>query len=101
MTIKLMEVYWKRQTMRLRSIPDQPPLIVQDCSIVKMKHYESVEETESARSESDDWVMPVRRRAELVAVLSWRLVCSCMILVMMLDGMIDKSKVKLTSDKRT
>ena len=25
--------------------------------------------------------MPVRRRAELVAVLSWRLVCSCIILV--------------------
>ena len=44
-------------------------------------HYESVEETDSARSASVVLVMPVRRRAELVAVLNWRLVCSCMILV--------------------
>ena len=37
--------------------------------------YELVELTES------DDEAPLRRRAESVAVLSWRLVCSCMILI--------------------
>jgi hypothetical protein len=41
--------------------------------------YESDELTESARDSSSEWA-PERLRAESVAVLSWRLVCSCMIL---------------------
>lgn len=36
--------------------------------------YELVELTDSLE-------LPLRRRAESVAVVSWRLVCSCMILV--------------------
>lgn len=39
--------------------------------------YELAELTES----EDD--APLRRRAESVAVVSWRLVCSCMILVLL------------------
>lgn len=67
----------------MRSIPDQPLANIEKSSSAERcrVHYESVEETDSVRSESEGWVMPVRRRAELVAVLSWRLVCSCMILV--------------------
>lgn len=63
----------------MRSIPDQPPLSAPKMQN-EMSRYESVEEIDSVRSASLNGSMPVRRRAELVAVLSWRLVCACMIL---------------------
>ena len=40
--------------------------------------YDSCDETDSSDRDSVD-EEPLRRRAESVAVLSWRLVCSCMI----------------------
>ena len=44
--------------------------------IIEDDDYELEELTESLDEEA-----PLRRRAESVAVVSWRLVCSCMILV--------------------
>ena len=68
----------------------------------EQRHYESVEETDSARSASEGWVMPVRRRADLVAVVSWRLVCSCIILLIVREcTRVAEGKVQHTSGKRT
>jgi hypothetical protein len=62
-------------------------IVTTDWMIEKFRgstNYESVELTESARDSSSEWT-PERLRAESVAVLSWRLVCSCMILTRLLD----------------